>query len=64
MNCRETTRLISEAQDRRLGLGERLQLRVHLLYCGGCRRFGTQMDVLRQLTRSYVKGEPPDEPPE
>lgn len=45
--CREAARLQSEALDRRLGLGQRLGLRLHLLLCKWCRRYGKQLDFLR-----------------
>ena len=56
LSCHESTRLLSEGQDRPLGLKERLHLRLHLLFCSGCRHFGRQMRVLRDLTRAYVRG--------
>ncbi|HRD89012.1 MAG TPA: zf-HC2 domain-containing protein [Accumulibacter sp.] len=56
LNCREVTRLLSESQERTLGLSERMSLKVHVLICSGCRNFGKQMDALRQITRAYVKG--------
>lgn len=55
MNCRNATRLLSDAQDRQLSLQERAALKFHLMMCSACRNFGTQMDALRRLTRSYVK---------
>ncbi|WP_313953306.1 zf-HC2 domain-containing protein [Accumulibacter sp.] len=56
LNCREVTRLLSESQDRTLGLTERMTLKIHLMMCTGCRNFGVQMDTLRQMARAYVKG--------
>lgn len=56
LNCREVTRLLSESQDRTLGLTERMTLKLHLMMCTGCRNFGVQMDALRQMARAYVKG--------
>lgn len=53
MNCREATRMLSEAGERRLGLGERLSLRLHLALCGACRRFGQQVGLLRQAMRAF-----------
>lgn len=57
MTCRSATRLLSEKQDRKLTLAERLSLRAHLLLCDGCRNFGTQMKALRRFLRGYVDGE-------
>ena len=56
LNCREVTRLLSESQDRTLGLTERMTVKIHLMMCTGCRNFGVQMDTLRQMARAYVKG--------
>lgn len=54
LNCKEVTHLLSEAQDRKLGLSEKLQLEMHLAMCQGCRNFRSQMDFLRQACRRYL----------
>jgi hypothetical protein len=51
LSCKEVTLLASKALDTRLGWGERLGLRLHLLYCQGCRRFRQQIEFLRQAAR-------------
>lgn len=51
INCKEATRLMSEAQDRRLGFAERSGLRLHLLFCRGCANFLRQLDLMRQACR-------------
>lgn len=51
LTCREATELMSQAQDRRLGLRERLGLRLHLMVCAGCTNFRRQLDVLRAACR-------------
>ncbi|QUN06231.1 zf-HC2 domain-containing protein [Shewanella yunxiaonensis] len=56
LNCREAARLLSEAQERELSLGERLALRLHLMFCAGCRNFGKHVNVLRDLSRQYASG--------
>jgi hypothetical protein len=38
---------VSQGLDRRLGVGERLALRVHLLVCDGCTSFRKQVAFLR-----------------
>lgn len=48
LTCREATRLVSQGLDRRLGAGERLALRVHLLICDGCTNFSKQVTFLRR----------------
>ncbi|PWF55548.1 zf-HC2 domain-containing protein [Massilia glaciei] len=56
--CREVHRLVSEGMDRELGLVERVRVRLHLMVCQACTRFGGQMDLIRGAMR---KG-PPDGP--
>ncbi len=46
LNCREATALLLQAQDRRLGLAERLALRWHLLICPPCPRFAAQVKLM------------------
>lgn len=57
-SCAESTRLLSEAQERPLSGGERVALRWHLLMCGACRRFERQLDWLRLASARYVPLEP------
>lgn len=51
LNCKETTRLLSQGLDRRLGLGERIALRLHLAICNGCSAFSRQIRFLREAVR-------------
>lgn len=48
LTCQEVSRLVSQGLDRRLGLFERLRLRLHLAICDGCTNFKKQMDFLRR----------------
>ena len=41
--CREACKLLSEAQDRKLTLRERVLLNFHLAVCPLCRRFRTPL---------------------
>ena len=45
--------LLSEAQERQLGLAEQLGLKLHLLLCDGCRNFRRQLDFIRMAARRY-----------
>lgn len=56
MKCKEATRLVSQAMDRRLSLGELMQLRLHLAMCRGCTHYRRQMLFLRQTLRRYAGG--------
>ena len=51
LSCKEVTHLVSEELDRRLGFGERLRLRIHLLICDGCANFSRQLAFLRRAVR-------------
>jgi predicted anti-sigma-YlaC factor YlaD len=57
MNCHSVTRLLSEAQDRKLTLQEKVPLKMHLVMCSACTNFGHQMQLLRTMSRAYAKGE-------
>ena len=48
LSCKEATRLMSQAQDRELSLGERASLQLHLTICRGCRAFNAQLAFLRR----------------
>jgi hypothetical protein len=43
MICRRAVQTISQSLDTRLSLGERLNLGLHTLLCGPCRRFQKQL---------------------
>lgn len=61
IRCREATRLLSEAQDRPLGMLERWPLQAHLLACSNCRNFEAQLAFLRRALRQHP-GAAKDEP--
>jgi len=56
LNCRETTQLVSESQDRPLRLKEKLQLRLHLWMCVGCRNFQHSVHSLRHAMQHFASG--------
>ncbi len=47
LSCKETTRLLSQGEDRDLAFGDRVALRVHLAICKGCRNVNEQFKFLR-----------------
>lgn len=59
-SCRESTRLMSEAQERTLTPGEQVALKLHLVICAGCRNFGRHLRFLRTIARAYVPGDRDD----
>ena len=42
LSCKEVTHLLSEAQDRKITLPERVNLEMHLAVCKGCKNFRNQ----------------------
>lgn len=61
-NCKEVTLLTVKSEEVKLTLQERVQLEIHLLYCGTCRRFKRESGKLKvyflQLNEQLLK-EPP-----
>ena len=51
MNCRDMTKLISDSTERKLTLAERLELWMHIMMCGLCRRFRANALALRRLVQ-------------
>lgn len=49
--CIDMTQLMSQSLDRKLGLHERITLRLHLWICLNCARYLRQIDLLRNLSR-------------
>lgn len=56
LSCKESARLLSQGQDRPLGFGERVALRVHLAICKGCRNVDAQFRFLRVAMKEYSSG--------
>src|SRR5258708_4014595 len=52
-SCKEATRLQSKAIDRKLRWRQRVGLRVHLLLCKWCRRYGKQITFLRNAAHQH-----------
>lgn len=59
LDCRQSSKLVSDAMDRRLTGRERIALRLHLLMCRYCRTFARQLGYLRELVSQA--GLPQDE---
>ena len=57
LSCKEVSRLVSQGLDRRLGFGERIALRVHLVICDGCTNFSKQLAFLRKAMSKIVDAE-------
>ena len=53
LSCKEASRLLSLGLDRKLTLGERTALRLHLTLCDACTRVKAQFEFLRRAVASY-----------
>ena len=53
--CRETSELLSQAQDRPLTRRERFLVHVHLPLCNGCRNFRAQLAFVRRAAQEYLR---------
>jgi predicted anti-sigma-YlaC factor YlaD len=49
--CKNITRLLSDALDRPLTVGEWVSIRLHLPTCSGCRNYRKQISLLRTASR-------------
>jgi hypothetical protein len=54
ISCKEATRLASLQLERKLSLWERVQFRLHLAFCVGCRRAEKQFAFMRQATGAWM----------
>jgi hypothetical protein len=57
LSCKEATHLVSQGLDRRLGLAERVALRLHLAICDGCSNFKKQVAFLRKAMRRLAESD-------
>jgi Putative zinc-finger len=55
LTCKEASALVSQSLDRRLGMRERVLLRVHLWACDACTLFRRQLEFLRAAARQYAQ---------
>lgn len=53
LNCKDTTRLVSQQQEKTLSFSKRMALRVHLLMCSGCRNYNKQIDFIHKACRRF-----------
>src|SRR5258707_2399615 len=51
--CRDASRLQSEALDHTLPFSKRFGLRLHLIVCQWCRRYGRQIRFLREAVHEH-----------
>ena len=53
LNCREVTALVLAGEDRRLKLGERVGVRLHMMICKACPRFALQVTLMRRALNRW-----------
>lgn len=53
LTCKQTFLLNSQSSYRQLSWRERLGVRMHLAFCGACRRFRQQMNFLRRTAHRF-----------
>jgi hypothetical protein len=53
LDCKDVSRLISNAQDQDLPPAERAQLRLHLVICETCRNVDEQMQFIRRAMKKF-----------
>ncbi len=56
LSCKQATHTMSQQQDRTLSWRERFELKLHLLFCSGCRQYDRQIDLIRQAIQR-ISGE-------
>ena len=52
-SCRQVSQMQSEALDRSLPIVPRFKMRMHLLVCSWCRRYGKQIRFLRKAAHDH-----------
>jgi hypothetical protein len=52
INCKKASQLASDAQERPLSLGEKINVYLHLLICKPCVNFNKQLEFMHRATTS------------
>jgi hypothetical protein len=52
-DCKEASRLLSQAQERRLNRRDRIRLWFHIRRCIACQRYRRQLGFLREAARRF-----------
>ncbi len=61
LTCKQASQLLSQSLDRQLSARERFALRLHLLICKYCKRFGQQIRILRMALKKMSASAENDE---
>jgi anti-sigma factor ChrR (cupin superfamily) len=54
-SCRDITTLVSQGLDKKLSLGERLAIGLHVMMCTRCRNFQSQTRFIRKVAHRYTE---------
>ncbi len=60
--CRDISQLVSRSMDEKLGIEDRMAMRLHLLLCRHCTNFARQLGLLGRLAKKFAgsdRGSPP-----
>ncbi|QQS43223.1 MAG: zf-HC2 domain-containing protein [Acidobacteriota bacterium] len=60
-SCRTATELVSASFDRKLGIRERIRLRLHLLACRACRNYLSNLRMMGDALEEPYLADDPDE---
>ena len=61
LNCREASRLISDELDKKLSLGDRAALKMHLAFCDACTKLKSQFEFMRRALSVYARSDDDDD---
>jgi len=56
LSCQHATLLIEKKEELRLNIGERMQLKMHLLVCNACRNYSQQSPLLNRIFKNVKPG--------
>ena len=54
-SCRDITALVSQGLDKKISLGERLAIGLHVMMCSSCRNFQSQSQFIRKAAQRYTE---------
>ncbi len=60
LSCKQATYLASQAQERTLTRREKMQFKVHLMVCSGCRNFNKNINNLHNLMQQFKQHDDDD----
>ncbi|REJ75991.1 MAG: hypothetical protein DWQ47_10195 [Acidobacteria bacterium] len=56
-SCRVATELVSDSLNRKLTIRERLRLRLHLMVCGACRNYLSNLKMMGDVLAEPILGD-------